>query len=684
MTTLVLSQRDWSCSDSLLELQAVLAVARDAACRTQLEAGPVLVLLPQASSGVEAPTEAQLLDLVGSLARATGVWIAGSARVCAQAETGGAAAAKPSIVAFLVGDDGRLRLRTAKITPELVNGFDNTGSALGREAPFAVVATPFGQVGLLPGEDILYTPYARALVFHGAELILNPATERSDDLFDIRQLSRFVRAGDNACYVATASASSVRRAGVACGLPPATALYSPTGATVRARGAEDFVHPDYDLQMLRRMRVNPHKSFPAIVRANTYARGYQRDAAAAAAAGQVREAPVSAGQWRSEAQQRLRERALPPSRHPKHEEQYEALLVQECPRLIPLDRSIDARAIMMRNLEESLDLAGSRANIPSVRICVFPEFWLTGPGGIGGVQRTVDDMARLSLTSSDPIFDRIGEFAQRNKVYMAFQNFETHPKMPGRVFNSAFLVDDSGNLVHTYRKNQCADVWGLLPDTTPGSVLAQYLDVFGDDALFPVADTPLGRLANMICFDNMIPEVAHGLRRAGAEVILHSTSEPHGGAGREVWDAGRRLRAFENTCYVLSALEGGEHLSHDSELYTYFRRGHSRIVRFDGTVEGTVDGPGPVAFRVNIDLAALRRARANPFVNLGLWDDPAVYANVYAGDVGLPNDLWAGDPQVNPYSGARELKRRIEGYLERGIYVAPGAAPTRSTIPDAV
>jgi predicted amidohydrolase len=79
------------------------------------------------------------------------------------------------------------------------------------------------------------------------------------------------------------------------------------------------------------------------------------------------------------------------------------------------------------------------------------------------VQRTVDDMARLSLTSSDPIFDRIGEFAQRNKVYMAFQNFETHPKMPGRVFNSAFLVDDSGNLVHTYRKNQCADVWGLLP-----------------------------------------------------------------------------------------------------------------------------------------------------------------------------------------------------------------------------
>jgi predicted amidohydrolase len=252
------------------------------------------------------------------------------------------------------------------------------------------------------------------------------------------------------------------------------------------------------------------------------------------------------------------------------------------------------------------------------------------------------------------------------------------------VFNSAFLIDDSGDLVHTYRKNQCADVWGLLPDTTPGSVLTQYLQLFGPSSLFPVADTPLGRLANMICFDNMVPEVAQGLRSAGAEIILHSSSEPHGGAGREVWDGARRLRAFENTCYLLSAIDGGEHLTHDSDVLTFFRRGHSRIVRFDGRVEGTVDGPGPVAFRVNIDLGALRRARANPFVNLGLWDDPVVYARHYAGDVGVPNNLWAKDPLYNPYEGARCLKERIDSYLARGIYVAPERAQSRASLPDSV
>jgi predicted amidohydrolase len=677
MTTLVLSQRGWRASHPVADLGGPLAAAVEAARRTQLQPGPVLVVLPLAAAPaptVAAPEEAALLAQLGTLAREAGAWLAGAAALRS------ASGDVPSTVAFLVGDDGQLKLRADKITPELVDGFADSTAATGREAPFTVVATPFGQVGLLPGEDILYCHHGRVLAFHGAELIVNSCRERSDDLFEIRQVARFARAGDNSCFVAVASPSSQRQGEAEMALPSATALYGLTGTAVRARGGEDFVFPDYDLQLLRRIRVNPHRSFPALVRANVYARGYQRAAAAAPAP----VAPRSADEWRAEARRRLEQRQPPPSQHARHEEQYEALLVQHCARLIPLDRSIDAAALMQRNLEEALELAGSRANLPSVRLVVFPEFWLTGPGGIGGVQRTVDDMARLAISHPHPVFDQVAAFAQRHKVYVAFQNFELHPRMPQRVFNSAFLMDDAGNLVHTYRKNQCADVWGLLPDTTPGSVLSEYLDVFGPDALFPVADTPLGRLANMICFDNMVPEVAHGLRRAGAEVILHSSSEPHGGSGREVWDAARRIRAFENGCYLLSAIDGGEHLSHDSDVLTFFRRGHSRIVRYDGSVEGTVDGPGPVAFRVAIDLASLRRARANPFTNLAIWDDPAVYARAYAGDVGLPNDLWAGDPQVNPYAGGRELKRRIDDYVARGIYVAPGRAAARASLPDSV
>ena len=690
---LVLSQVSWMSVDFAASLRPKLEAARRTAMRRSVDGGTLLVLLPQASDapGQPAPTEADLVAQLSALARSVGVMLAGSARVRDPSS------AVVSIRGFLISDKGERLLSTAKISPELVAGFDDSTCALGVAAEFAVARTPLGQIGLLPGEDILYATYARSLVFNGAEIILNPCQERLDDNFDLRQCSRFGRAGENVCYVAVASPVSVLDAGAALSLPPATALYSPNGKTVAARASEDFIYPDLDLDLLRRARVNPQRSFPALVRANLYGSGYARAAAAtvaaatvaaatvATAAGSTPSAPRTAVEWRGEATRRFdaAQRAHPLTQ-PKYEEQYEALLVQHCARLIPLDRSVDAAAVMQRNLDEALALAGSRANMPAVRLCVFPEFWLTGPGGIGAVQRTVADMERVAITYPGPIFDRIAEFAQRHRVYVAFQNFELHPRLPHRVFNSAFLLDDSGKLVHTYRKNQCADVWGLLPDTTPGSILKEYLDVFGIDALFPVADTPLGRIANMICFDTMVAEVAHGLRRAGAEIILHSSSEPHGGSGREVWDTVRRLRAFENTCYVLSAIDGGEHLAHDSETLTFFRRGHSKMVRFDGVVEGTVDGPGPVAFRVGIDLAALRRARRNPFVNFSLWDDPAVYAGRYLGDIGFPSELWAGDPLVNPYAGARVLRERIASYVERGVYVPPVQALARTTIPDSV
>jgi hypothetical protein len=38
----------------------------------------------------------------------------------------------------------------------------------------------------------------------------------------------------------------------------------------------------------------------------------------------------------------------------------------------------------------------------------------------------------------------------------------------------------------------------------------------------------------------------------------------------------------------------------------------------------------------------------------------------------MPSNLWNGDPQVNPYVGARQITARIADYIERGILVPPG------------
>jgi predicted amidohydrolase len=622
-----------------------------------------LLLLPQADTDTDSPPTAEaLLTALSAMAKEARLYLAGAAVV-----TDAARQARRTI-GFLLSDVGEVLLSVNKISPDFVNGFTDTVCDMGLPAAFPVADTPFGKVGILPGEDILFAHYARALAWNGAELLLNPCMERGDADFAARQRSRHGRAADSNCFVATASPRSRTVGSVSVALPVATAFFHAREGLTPLDGAQSFIFPDYDLEELRRRRVNPGGSFAALLRADVYAATYTGTTPLPAEA-----IPATRAGWLAEARRRVaaHQAQFGPITEGAHQ-QYGALLVQQVPRLIKLDGAAPPAEIMQKNLDTALMLAATRASVPTMRLVVFPEFWLTGPGGIGGIQRKVSDFESMAISYPGPVFDQISAFAQKHSVYVAFQNFELHPKFPHHVFNAAFLIDDSGNLVHTYRKIQDADVWGLFPSTTPGSVLDRYLDVFGADGLFPVARTPLGNLANMICFDAMHPEIARGLTKAGAEVILHSSSEVHGANLRQAWDNARTLRASENLAIVLSAIDGGEYEDFHSDQMTFFRRGHTRAVNHDGTLLGTCDGPGPVAWRVELDLAALRRARGNPSANIALWDDDSVYAAHYRRDVGMPSNLWNGDPQVNPYVGARQISARIADYIERGILVPPG------------
>lgn len=657
---LYLSQAPWSVLDEA-ELDASVRLAADEA-RLQLlgRDEPILLLLPH--SPVMAP-RADAFVMLGMIAARHGLYLAGSLVVTEEGED--AALTR----GFVFDPTGEAVLVVGKMTPDLTVGFTDTRALAPDSVSFPVAKLPFVQVGMLVGEDIAIAQYARALAFNGAELILNPAIERTDKLLEQRRTSRWGRATDITGFVACATPTATSIGGTMVKLPTGTAFYNWDKEQVRPQADEPLVRVDMDVEALRRMRATPMMAAIAGLRANVYGAGYKLWSGEGGSSTQ----PATRKGWIAEADRRLKaeqERCGP--KLPSYETRYDVCVIQSVPRLIPL--GIDnPRAIIMKNLEEGLALAGSRAGVPTMRLVVFPEFWLTGPGGIGGVQRTVQDMEKMAISHGDEVFDRIGDFARKYNVYVAFQNFEIHKKLPGRVFNSAFLVDDQGKLIHTYRKNQCGDIGGLLPDTTPGSIFDQFVDLFGYESIFPVADTPLGKLANMICFDTMSPEVAFALRRAGAEVILHSSSEPHGAEGRLPWENARRLRAYENGCYLLSAIDGGEYVSHDSDHMTFFRRGHTKIVNFDGSLQGVVDGPGPVVLRGYVDLNLLRRHRADPRSNLAIWNEMAAYEAVYNGKVGFPSNLWAGDPYVNPYLGATKVKAVVDDYFARGIFAAPGA-----------
>lgn len=643
---LVISQTPWA-PDTLEGDTAALIRASKRRLEDDL---PPLVLLPLADPAAR-PDEAVLEAALSALAQNESVYLAGAAQVTL-------ASGQPHSIGYLFGPDGKRQLRTPKISPDLVDRYNDATADVNVPAAFGVAATPHGQIGFLIGEDVLFPHLVRALVLNGCELLLNPIRETSDERFEMRQIVRRARPYENRIYLACAAPRAATIEGTEIALPAASALNDWIGNTVSAQGDESFILCAPDIDRLRRLRQAPGPNFPAILRTQLYAPGY------AATGENVTEVPTTRAAWQAEGQRRVAATAAQPVKDERLS--YGVVLGQHVVRI--LRKAELAAETKMRNVEEAIELVQFRVERTKPGIVVFPEFFITG----AQVNRTPDVWAQIGVRFPGPEIDRLCKFAQDMGCYVSGGCFEADDDWPGRFFNTAFIIDDSGTVIHRYRKIQCADVLGTLPDTTPGSIYSRYVDKYGYDHLFPVVKTPLGCLGTIVCFDMNFPETTRALVRRGAEVILHPTSEPHGG-GRSAWEMGRRTRAFENTAYIVSAAMGGEYLNHADTVPNLYSRGHAKIVNYDGNVQVVADGPGRVALEGRIDLRAVRKARANPFSNLAAWDEPAVYGHVYAARQGLPNDLWADDAAEFPYRGMKPTMAVVREYTDEGIFVRPAA-----------
>jgi apolipoprotein N-acyltransferase len=106
--------------------------------------------------------------------------------------------------------------------------------------------------------------------------------------------------------------------------------------------------------------------------------------------------------------------------------------------------------------------------------------------------------------------------------------------------NEAVLLSPSGEFSTVYAKNHAPPGEPLSP--TAGA--------------YPVYDTPLGRLATMICHDANYTDVARKLTRNGAQLIAAALSEM-GGFGEQYW-TNVTFRAVENrAAMVVTARETG-------------------------------------------------------------------------------------------------------------------------------
>lgn len=259
------------------------------------------------------------------------------------------------------------------------------------------------------------------------------------------------------------------------------------------------------------------------------------------------------------------------------------------------------RRAMRKNTDRIISMidsaiAGSAPFLP-VKLVVFPEFAHAAP-----VFATAKELIeKLAVEIPNEHTERIAQKAKEHNIYIQTGSMlEIDPKWKNAVFNTTCMIGPEG-ILYKYRK---VNTW------IPYEVHTSPHDIEGyDEPLFPVAETPIGRIGAAICYDWLFPEVLRQLAANGAEILVRVSAymDPwNATAPMDWWTVINRCRAIENTAYVVAANQAAS-LKH---YPPYSWSGGSQIVDFEGRILADASpGPGERIVVAPIDVSALRHER---------------------------------------------------------------------------
>ena len=229
---------------------------------------------------------------------------------------------------------------------------------------------------------------------------------------------------------------------------------------------------------------------------------------------------------------------------------YSALALQMDCRAVNTLPDREAVDVAMQSTLARVDqlIAGSKGFISTfsgdaLKLVVLPEYFLTSfPMG----ESIAEWRDKACIAMDGPEYQRMGQIARERGVYLSGNVYELDPHFPDLYFQTSFIISDEGEVILRYRRL----ISMFAP--TPHDVLTEYIKAYGEESLFPVVETPLGRLACVASEEILYPEVSRALATRGAEVLLHSSSEV-GSPRPTPKNIAKCARAYENMCYVVSS-----------------------------------------------------------------------------------------------------------------------------------
>ncbi len=318
--------------------------------------------------------------------------------------------------------------------------------------------------------------------------------------------------------------------------------------------------------------------------------------------------------------------------------------------------AIDAARLRMRDTATRVvaQIAASKRFIgPDLKLVVLPEYFLTSfPQG-----ESIEHWQTLAcLAMDDPLYDLMAECATTEQLYIAGNAYELDHHFPALYFQTSFVIAPSGELVLRYRRL----VSMFAP--TPHDVLDAYLDCYGWDGIFPVAATPIGKLAAIASEEILYPEIARAHALRGAEIFVHSTSEVSSPQLTQKHIA-KRARALENMAYVISANSAG---IEGTPIPAESTDGMSTLIDYKGmALAEAATGESMVANGM-IDVDAQRAWRRRPGMgNFLARQRLELFAPTYSGVVHPKNTLATSSPTRAHFLETQ--KRVLEVLAQRGL-----------------
>jgi predicted amidohydrolase len=206
--------------------------------------------------------------------------------------------------------------------------------------------------------------------------------------------------------------------------------------------------------------------------------------------------------------------------------------VQATPVILDAEGSIDKAATL---IEQAAGEGAKLVVLPETFVSLYPSnAWARQAAGFGGFDELWELLWESAVDVPGPLVDRLAETCRRLDVHCAIGVNERESERPGTLYNSLLLIGPDG-LVLKHRK--------LMP--THHERLFHGIGA-GDD--LAVAETEVGRIGGLICWENRMPLARYAVYRLGPQIWVAPTADDSDG-----WLATVRHIAIESGAFVVSS-----------------------------------------------------------------------------------------------------------------------------------